>query len=63
MPGNGSVSKILRLGALPVGFFGGARYWAVSPDFGPENRRARPGMTVLPPRPGGRTVSLRRRRL
>ncbi|SDK25301.1 hypothetical protein [Aliiruegeria lutimaris] len=53
VPVNGSVSKIVRLGPLPVSLFGGVRYWADSPEFGPQDWGLRLGMTVLLPRPEG----------
>ena len=51
VPVNGTVSKIVRLGPLPVSLFGGVRYWAQSPDSGPDDIGLRLGMTVLLPRP------------
>ncbi len=53
VPVNGTVSKIVRLGPLPVSLFGGVRYWAETPAGGPDDFGLRFGMTVLLPRPGG----------
>ena len=53
VPVNASVSKIVRLGPLPVSFVGGVRYWAEAPEGGPDGFGFRLGMTVLLPRPGG----------
>jgi hypothetical protein len=35
VPGNATVSKLLKFGQQPVSIGGGARYWAESPDAGP----------------------------
>lgn len=53
VPVNATVSKIVRLGPLPVSLFGGVRYWAEAPEGGPDDFGLRLGMTVLLPRPGG----------
>ena len=50
-PANASLSRMVRLGPLPVSLFGGVRYWPDSPEFGPENWGLRLGMTILLPRP------------
>ena len=51
VPLNGTVSKLVNLGGQPVSFFGGVRYWAVSPeDVGPEGWGTRFGMTFLFPK-------------
>lgn len=51
VPINFTVSKIVKVGKLPVSIFAGPRYWADSPDdAGPEGWGARFGMTVLLPR-------------
>lgn len=51
VPINAMVSKLVKFGDQPVSFFGGARYWVVSPeDVGPEGWGARFGMTFLFPR-------------
>jgi hypothetical protein len=51
VPINGVVSKIVRVGKLPVSLFVGARYWAVSPeDVGPTGWGTRAGFTILLPK-------------
>lgn len=50
VPINGTVSKIVRFGKLPVSLFGGVRYWAESPEFGPKDWGLRFGATILLPR-------------
>jgi len=35
-PINFMVAKIVKLGQQPVSIVGGVRYWAVSPDTGPQ---------------------------
>ena len=51
VPLNGTVSKLVSVGAQPVSIFGGLRYWAVSPeDVGPEGWGARFGFTFLFPK-------------
>ncbi len=50
VPINLSVSKIVKLGPLPVSLSAGVRYWADSPDNGPEGLGFRVGMTFLFPR-------------
>lgn len=50
MPVNVGVSKLTRLGGAPVSFSGGLRYWAKSPDNGPEGLGLRFGVTLLFPR-------------
>lgn len=50
VPVNGTVSKIVRLGPLPVSLFAGVRHWVESPVGGPQDWGARFGMTVLLPR-------------
>lgn len=51
VPLNATVSKLVVLGGQPVSFFGGVRYWAVSPEnVGPEGFGARFGMTFLFPK-------------
>lgn len=50
VPVNFQVSKLTRVGKLPVSVFGGARYWLVSPDeAGPEGWGARFGFALLFP--------------
>jgi hypothetical protein len=51
VPINAQVSKIVKLGKLPVSLFAGVRYWAVSPDdIGPTGWGARWGITFLLPK-------------
>ncbi len=49
VPVNFVVSKLVRVGAQPISFFAGARYWAESPTTGPHDFGARFGMTFLFP--------------
>ena len=50
VPVNAVASKLVRVGPLPVSFFGGVRYWAEAPEGGPEDWGLRFGMTFLFPR-------------
>ncbi|MCT8162122.1 transporter [Pseudoruegeria sp. SHC-113] len=50
VPLNVTASKLVRVGKLPVSFFGGARYWVESPTNGPDGWGLRLGATVLLPR-------------
>jgi hypothetical protein len=50
IPLNAIVSKIVRIGKLPVSLGVGARYWADSPSGGPEGWGARVVVTVLLPK-------------
>jgi len=50
MPFNFMVSKLVHFGKQPVSFQGGIRYWADSPDAGPEGWGARFAVTFLFPR-------------
>lgn len=50
VPINATVSKIVRLGPLPVSVFGGLRWWLDAPPGGPEGLGLRLGATVLLPR-------------
>lgn len=51
VPINFVVSKIVKIGELPVSIFAGPRYWADSPEgVGPEGWGARFGFTLLFPR-------------
>jgi hypothetical protein len=51
VPINATVSKVVRLGKLPVSLFGGVRYWADSPEgAGPTGWGARWGLTILLPK-------------
>ena len=49
VPINAVVSKPSTIGNQPVKYFMGGRYWAVSPDAGPEDFGFRFGMTFLFP--------------
>jgi hypothetical protein len=50
VPVTGTVAKLVRLGPLPVNLSGGVRYWAESPQGGPDDWSVRLGMTFLFPR-------------
>ena len=50
VPINAAVSKLVRLGRLPVSFQAGVGYWAVSPATGPEGFRFRLQANVVLPR-------------
>ena len=50
VPINGVVSKLVTFGTQPVSIFGGVRYWAESPDSGPNDFGARFGFTLLFPK-------------
>jgi hypothetical protein len=51
VPANFVVSKLVRVGKVPVSLFAGARYWLDSPeDQGPEGWGGRFGFTVLLPK-------------
>ncbi len=49
VPINGIVFKLVRIGGQPIQFFAGVRYWAESPDNGPEGFGFRCGFTLLFP--------------
>ena len=49
VPINGQVTKLLRLGKQPVSVGGGLRYWAESPESGPEGFGGRLIVTFLFP--------------
>lgn len=49
LPFNLTVSKLLRLGKLPVSIGGGVRYWADGPSGGPHGWGARAIVTLLFP--------------
>jgi len=49
IPINLGVSRLLKVGKLPVQVGGGIRYWADSPDYGPEGWGARLTLTFLFP--------------
>jgi hypothetical protein len=50
VPLNAMVSKVVQVGARPVSFGGGLRYWAESPENGPEGFGLRAVVTLLFPR-------------
>jgi hypothetical protein len=50
VPVNAQVSKIVKIGPLPVSLGAGVRYWAVSPDSGPEGVGFRTIVTFLFPK-------------
>ncbi|MCZ0964375.1 transporter, partial [Paracoccus sp. EF6] len=50
VPVNAVASKLTRIGKQPVSLFAGLRYWAESPDFGPDGWGVRLGATFLFPR-------------
>jgi hypothetical protein len=50
VPVNVTVSKLTKFGKQPVSLFAGARYWADSPENGPDGWGLRFGMTLLYPK-------------
>ena len=50
MPINFGVNQLLKLGGQPVQIGGGLRYWAESPDFGPQDWGARINLVFLFPK-------------
>lgn len=50
VPINASVSQLTSIGKRPVSVFAGVRYWADSPDNGPEDWGFRIGATLLFPK-------------
>ena len=50
IPINAAVSKLVRLGKLPVSFQAGVGYWAESPENGPEGFRFRLQATMVLPK-------------
>jgi hypothetical protein len=50
VPINATVSKLVKIGNQPVSLQGGLRYWASSPDSGPEGWGARFQVTFLFPK-------------
>ncbi|MEQ9811635.1 MAG: transporter [Azospirillaceae bacterium] len=50
VPINLTVSKLVRIGGLPVSIGGGLRYWAEAPDGGPDDIGFRVVLTALFPR-------------
>jgi hypothetical protein len=49
VPLNLVVAKLVTINRQPISFFAGVRYWAESPDTGPQDFGARFGMTFLVP--------------
>ena len=50
VPVNAALSKLTRIGAVPVSLQAGLGWWLETPDAGPEGLRARLAITVLLPR-------------
>jgi hypothetical protein len=50
VPVNLSVSQLLKIGTMPIQISVGARYWAQSPEYGPEGFGARATLTFLFPK-------------
>jgi len=50
VPINLTVAKLVKFGNQPVSLLGGVRYWATSPDSGPEGWAARLQVTFLFPK-------------
>ncbi|MEE4239423.1 MAG: transporter [Anderseniella sp.] len=50
VPINATVSKLVKVGSQPISLQGGLRYWANSPDNGPEGWGARMQVTFLFPK-------------
>jgi hypothetical protein len=50
VPVNAQVSQLLKVGKLPIQLTAGARYWAESPENGPEDWGARLMLTFLFPK-------------
>lgn len=50
IPINMTVSQIIKVGGMPVQLSAGVRYWAESPDGGPQDWGARLGVTFLFPK-------------
>lgn len=50
VPINATVSKLVQLGSQPVSFGAGLRYWAETPENGPEGFGFRLSMTLLFPK-------------
>ena len=50
IPINLTISQLLRIGKQPISLSAGARYWAESPDSGPEGLGFRLGVTLLFPK-------------
>jgi hypothetical protein len=49
-PINFNISKLLKIGKLPIQIGGGVRYWAASTEQGPEGWGARASITFLFPK-------------
>jgi hypothetical protein len=50
VPINASVSKLVKIGKLPVSLQAGVGYWAESPDNGPEEFRFRLQASLVLPK-------------
>lgn len=50
VPINFTVSKLVMFGKQPVSFSGGPRYWAASPENGPDGWGVRAGISLLFPK-------------
>jgi hypothetical protein len=50
VPVNLGLSKLVRIGKLPVSLQGGVGYWAESPDHGPEGLRFRMQVNIVLPK-------------
>ena len=50
VPINATIAKLVTLGSQPISITGGARYWAESPDAGPEGWGYRLVVTFLFPK-------------
>ena len=50
VPVNLTVTKLLKIGSMPISIGGGVRYWADSPDSGPEGWGFRTVVTLLFPK-------------
>ncbi|WP_201764569.1 hypothetical protein [Providencia burhodogranariea] len=49
VPANFTISKVVKLGSMPVSFQAGTRYWITAPDNGPNDLGFRAGITFLFP--------------
>jgi hypothetical protein len=50
VPINLTVNQMLKIGKQPIQLMIGPRYWAASPEAGPEGRGCRAGITFLFPK-------------
>ncbi|SIT53335.1 conserved exported hypothetical protein [Mesorhizobium prunaredense] len=50
VPINFQVAKLIRIDKQPISLFAGVRYWAESPDSGPDGFGVRTGITLLFPK-------------